>query len=108
MCSVSYLESGEVNRAVNLWVLRKDLIEGLLVGDIGGVEMRAATADGLDAVDGHLGGVVEVIDNDYIVAMLQQSEGGEGTDVAGSSGQIGSSALRSEGNGAYGDRGGGA
>ena len=67
---------------VNVGVLVKDLVEGHLVGQIGLVELGAAAAEELDAVEGDLGRVVETVDNDDIVAILKQGEGGEGADVA--------------------------
>lgn len=67
---------------VNGGVLRKDLIDGLLVGDVNSVEFRTTAAKDLDAVKGDLGRVVEAVDDDHIVAVLEQSEGGEGADVA--------------------------
>lgn len=48
------LEGSEVDDAVNLRVLGKDLINGLLVCDIELVESRAATTDQLNAVESDL------------------------------------------------------
>src|SRR5699024_3480513 len=79
----SNLESSKVDDAVNGGVLGKDLVEAFLVGHVDLVEVWAAAAEELDAVEGNLGRVVEVVDNDDIVAMLEEGEGGEGTNVAG-------------------------
>lgn len=67
-------------------VLGEDLVDGLLVGEVDLVEVGATAADQLNAVEGDLGGVVEVVDNDDIVVVLEESEGGEGANVAGSTG----------------------
>lgn len=69
--------------AVNLGVLLEDLIETSLVGDVDLVEVGALAGKKLDAVDGDLGGVVQAVDNDNVVAVLKQSEGSEGANVAG-------------------------
>lgn len=69
--------------AVNLGVLGEDLVESGLVCDVGLVELWSLAADELDAVQGHLGGVVEVIDNHDLVAVLEQGEGCEGSNVTG-------------------------
>lgn len=79
----AYLERGEVDDAVNGRMLGEDSVEGRLVRDVDLVEVGTAAADELDAVEGHLGGVVEVVDNDDVVAVLEQSERREGANVAG-------------------------
>jgi hypothetical protein len=71
-----------VNDTVDGRVGGKHLVELLLVGDIGLVELGSLAADELDAVYGNLGRVVEVVHDDHLVAMLQQSQGGERADVA--------------------------
>jgi hypothetical protein len=91
---VAYLESSKVDHAVNGRVLGKDLVDGLLVGNVELVEVGTAAADQLNAVEGNLGRVVEAVDNDDIVSVLEQSEGGEGTNVAGSAVKFGPLAKR--------------
>lgn len=71
------LESGEVDDTVDGWVLLKDLVESLLVRDVGLVKLGSLAADELDAVESDLGGVVEVIDNHHFVAVLEQRKRGE-------------------------------
>lgn len=78
----TYLEGGEVNNAVDLGVLGKHIVEAGLVCDVDLVEGRTLAANKLDAVYGGLGRVEETIDNDDIVAVLEEGEGGEGPDVA--------------------------
>ena len=82
----SYLQGGKVNDRVNGGVLGEDIVEGLLVGDVDLVEVGAAAADELDAVEGDLGGVVEVVDNDDVVAVLKENQRREGANVARSAG----------------------
>ena len=76
------LEGGEVDNAVDLGVLGEDGVESGLVSDVDLVEDRAAAADQLDAVEGDLGRVVEAVDDDDIVAVLEEGEGREGPNVA--------------------------
>lgn len=77
------LESSKVDDTVNVRVLLEDLVESVLVGDIGLVEFGPLAADELDAIQSDLGGVVEVIDNHDLVAVLQEGQRGERSDVAG-------------------------
>ncbi|KAJ6444934.1 LOW QUALITY PROTEIN: putative quinone oxidoreductase [Purpureocillium lavendulum] len=80
------LDSFKVDDAVDGGVLGKDLVEALLVGDVDLVEGGPATAEKLDAVEGDLGRVVEAVDNDDIVAVLEEGEAREGANVAGATG----------------------
>jgi hypothetical protein len=73
-----------VDDAVNGRVLGKDIIQRRLVGNVQLVEVGTAAANQLNAVEGDLGGVVEAVDNNDIIAVLEQSKGREGTNVAGS------------------------
>lgn len=72
-----------MNDTVDSWVLLEDLVESLLVGDICLVELGPLAANELDTVEGDLGGVVEVIDNYDLVAILEEGKRGEGANVAG-------------------------
>lgn len=76
------LQCGKVDDAVNGGVLGKHLVQGLLVGDVDLVEVGTAASQQLDAVESDLGGVVEAVDNDDIVAGIQQGQSREGADVA--------------------------
>lgn len=71
-----------MDNAVNVGVSLEDLVEVGLVGDIELNELGLLAADGLDTVQSLSGGVVEVVGNDDLVASLQQSQGGEGANVA--------------------------
>lgn len=75
-----------MNDAVNLGVSRKDLVELLLVGDVGLVELGSLAANELNAVEGDLGRVVETVYNDNLVAILQECKRCEGANVAGATG----------------------
>jgi hypothetical protein len=76
-----YLEGSEVDNAVNLGMLRKDVVQSLLVRNIGLVEDGALPADQLNAVERNLGRIVEVIDYNDIVIVLQQGQRGERADI---------------------------
>ena len=75
-----------MDNAVNVGVSFEHLVESSLIGDIELRELGLLAADQLNAVQGLGGGVVEVVGNDDLVASLEQSEGGEGANVAGSTG----------------------
>ena len=77
------LQSSKVDNIVDVGVVGKDLLEGLLVGDVGIVEDGSLARDGLDTVEDLLGRVVQVVDNDDLVVGLEQGEGGEASDVSG-------------------------
>lgn len=64
-------------------MLGKDGVERLFVGHVDLVKVGSAAAKALNAVDGNLGRVVEAVDDDDMVAMLEEGEGGEGANVAG-------------------------
>lgn len=71
-----------MNHAVNVGVSLEDLVEVLLVGDIELDELGLLAANGLNAVQGLGGGVVQVVGNDDLVTCLKQGEGGERANVA--------------------------
>jgi hypothetical protein len=71
-----------VNNTVDSGVRGKDLVELVLLGDIGLVELRSLAADELDAVEGDFGRVVEVVYNHDIVAVLQEGQRRERANVA--------------------------
>ena len=77
------LQGSKVNNIVDVGVFSKDVLEGLLVGDVGIVKDGSLAADGLDAVQDLLGRVVQVVDNDDLVVGLEQGEGCEAADVSG-------------------------
>lgn len=62
---------------INLGVLLENLVEGGLVRDVYLVELWSLARDELNAVEGHLGRVVEVIDNHHLVAVLEKGKRGE-------------------------------
>ena len=78
-----------MNDIVDIRVLLKHLVQGLLIGDVERVVLGSLAADQLDAVQDLLGGVVEVVDDDDLVVGLEESERGERADVAGATGEKG-------------------
>ena len=76
-----------MNDIVDIRVLLKHLVQGLLIGDVERVVLGSLAADQLDAVQDLLGGVVEVVDDDDLVVGLEKGEGGERADVAGATGK---------------------
>lgn len=75
-----------MNHTVNVRMRLKDLVETGLVGDIQLSKFGPLAGDQLDAVESLSRGIVEVIGNDDLVAGLEQGEGGEGANVAGTTG----------------------
>lgn len=71
-----------MNNIVDVGVVGKDLLEGLLVGDVGIVEDGSLAGDGLDAVEDFLGRVVQVVDDDDLVVGLEEGEGCKAADVS--------------------------
>lgn len=68
---------------VNVGVLLEHLVERGLILDVELVELWLLAADELDAVDDLLGRVVEVIDDDDLVAGLEEGKRCERANVAG-------------------------
>ena len=78
-----YLEGSKMDNAVNGGVLSKNLIKSLVVGYVDLVEVGAAATDLLNTVNSDLGGVVQAVNNNDIVAVLEQGQCGERANVAG-------------------------
>lgn len=66
-----------MDNTIDLGVLFEDLVEGGLVRDVYLVELWPFAGDELNAVEGNLGRVVEVIDNHHLVAVLKKGKRGE-------------------------------
>lgn len=79
---------------IDAGVLREDVVETSLVGHIDLVEGRSLSANELDAIDGFLGRVVEVVDDHDVVASEEEFERREGADVARSSNVVVTLAMR--------------
>ena len=83
------LKAGEVDDAVDL-VSVEDLVHGLAVEHISLVEGEVFGSlfahDGLDAVNGDSAGIGEVVDDDDLVAALEQLNDGVRADKAGATG----------------------
>lgn len=72
-----------MDNVVNVWVLLEDLVERSLILNVELVELWLLAADELNAVDDLLRRVVEVIDDDDLIASLEESERCERANVAG-------------------------
>lgn len=59
---------------VNLWVRFEDLLQLLLVGQVALVELGSFAANQLDAIQRDLGGIVEAVDDNDLVAMLEKGQ----------------------------------
>lgn len=70
--------------AVDIWVLLKGLVQIGLIGDIDFDKVWAFATDQLDAIDGLIRGIVQIVcDNDF-VSGLEEGQSGEGANVTGS------------------------
>ena len=81
------LQCGKMNDIVDVGVLRKDLVQLLLIGDVAVVVFRALAGDELYAVEDFVGGVVKVVDDDDLVVCFEERERGEGANVARATGR---------------------
>lgn len=79
---VTHLKGSEVNDAVDGGMLLKYFVYCTFLGEVGLVKDRPLPSDKLNAIEGDLRGVVEVVYNDDLIAMLKQSEGSEGSNVS--------------------------
>ena len=75
-----YLQRSEVDHAIDRGgalqiVLSKDIVKGLLIGDVGTVKFRSLPTDELDSIEHHLGGIIQIVDNDNLVPCLEQGQG---------------------------------
>ena len=73
-----------MNNTVNIWMGSEDFVQSLLVCHIDLVEYWSLTAKKLNAVKGNFRGIVERIDDYDLVAMLEERERGERSNVSGS------------------------
>lgn len=71
---INYLQRCEVDDTVNLWVRFEDLLQLLLVGQVALVELGSFAANQLDAIQRDLGGIVEAVDDNDLVAMLEKGQ----------------------------------
>lgn len=81
----THLERRKVDDAIDVRVSLEHLIEPRLVCDVKLGELGPLAADELNAIDHLVGGVVQVVRDDDLVARLEQGQGREGPDVARSS-----------------------
>ena len=86
--SLTDLESGKVNDIVKFRVFRKDLVERCLVRHVDVVVGWALSGNELDTSYTLCGGVVEVVDDDDVVAGFDQGEGSERTYVASATREV--------------------
>ena len=77
-----------MNDTVDFRMPGEDAVESGLVGHVGLIKGGALAAYQLDAVDGDLGRVVEVVDNYDIVAVLEEGEGRERANIASAAAQV--------------------
>ena len=71
-----------MDNTVDIGMCLEDLLERRLVGDIDLVEDRPPPAQQLNAVQADLGRIVQAVDDNNIIAVLEEREGREGPNVA--------------------------
>lgn len=92
-----------MNNAVDVWVFLEDIIQSRFVCDVHFVERRSLAGDELNTVDDFFRGIVEVVDDDNVVARLEKSNDSEGTNVTAAT-EAHRSAMPGELSGALGRR----
>lgn len=60
----------------------KHLLKSSFISDVDVVKFRPLAANKLNAIQRDLGGVVEIINNNYFVAVFEKSERGEGSNIS--------------------------
>lgn len=70
-----------MDHAVDIRMRIENLVQIRLVDHIGLVEGRSLSGDELDSVESNFGRVVEVIHDDDLISMFDESESSEGPDV---------------------------
>lgn len=79
-----YFQGGKVDNAVDSGRLLEDTVECGFIRHINLEELRPPATDELDSVESNDGRIVEVVNNDNIVAILEKNEGCKGANVSGS------------------------
>ena len=72
-----------MDHIVDIRILSEHLIQRSLICDVHSIERRLSPAQELDTADNLLaGGVVAIINNDDLIARLNERESGKGANVA--------------------------
>ncbi len=83
MALTTCLERCKMYHAVDGWVFGEDGVEGRLIGHVNLVKAGTLAAYELDAVDGDLGRIVEIVNNHHVVIVFEKCEGSKRANVAG-------------------------
>ena len=78
---MTYLQSSKVNNAVHIGVRSEDFVKGRFIRDIDVVVGRASTSQQFDAADDRFGRVVLIVNDDNLVASLNEGHCGEGANI---------------------------
>lgn len=79
---MAHLQCGEMNYAVNIWVSLEDLVQRSRLSDIDVVKFGPLAADELDAPDGFLRRVVQIIGYHHLVVCFEKCQCSERAYVA--------------------------
>jgi hypothetical protein len=82
---IAYLQSCEVDDAVDIGIFREDLLQSLLICNVDLVEIWSLSAQEFNAIERDYRRVIQTIDDDDFIAMLEESERSEGANIAGAS-----------------------
>ena len=74
-----------MNHIVNIGMRLEHFVQGCFIGDVELDKLGLLAADQFNAMKSLLKGVVQIIDDDHLVASLKKSKNREGTDVTRSS-----------------------
>ena len=71
-----------MNDAFDIWMGGEDAVEGFFIGGVDVVEYWSFVAYQFDPIQDLLGGIEEIIHDDYFVAGLEECKGREAADVS--------------------------
>ena len=77
----SYLQRSEMDHAVDIWMLFECPVKVFLLANVDLGKVWSFAAYQLNAIEGFLRGIVEIVGDDNLVPRLKQCESGEGTNV---------------------------
>jgi hypothetical protein len=72
-----YLQSSEVDNTINVGMRSEDVVQCHFICDVDLVEVWSLAAEEFDAVEGDLGGIVQIIDYHDFIAMFKEGQRGE-------------------------------
>jgi hypothetical protein len=79
---LTHLQGSEMDNAVDIGVRSEDLVKRGFISDIDVVICRSSSCQQFNAANDFLGGIVLIVNNDNLIACLDESYCGEGANIA--------------------------